>query len=55
MSELCTEGQAQAAARAACLAHLDATIRRMPGASDYLDHRLARELELRGVELEIAM
>lgn len=55
MSELCTEEQAHAAARAACLSHLDATTRRMPGASYYLDHRLARELELRGVELEIAM
>jgi hypothetical protein len=55
MSELCTEEQAQEAARAACLAHLDAFIKRDPVARDYLDHGLARELGKRGVELEIAI
>jgi dienelactone hydrolase len=55
ISELCTEEQAGAAARAACLAHMDAFLRRDPLARDYLDRRLAPELGKRGVELEIAM
>ena len=52
ITELCTEEQSGATARASCLAQMDAVLKGDAGAREFLDHGLVRALVPFGVELE---
>lgn len=51
---LCSEADAGATARALCLAHLDAVIRRNAAARAFLESGLAQDFAARGIALELA-
>ncbi|HKX99934.1 MAG TPA: dienelactone hydrolase family protein [Steroidobacteraceae bacterium] len=54
MAELCSESKSTATARALCLAHMDAVLRRHAAAAAFLDAGLAERFAARGIALEVA-
>ena len=52
ITELCSEANSTATARALCLAHMDAVLRRSGEAEAFLDHGLAAAFASRGIEIE---
>jgi dienelactone hydrolase len=54
MSELCSEADSTATARALCLAHMDAVLRRDSRAAAFLGDRLEETFAARGISLEAA-